>query len=225
MELLGSADIPAEEVAPSTSMQQQQEFYSLIKGRAVAMAVALEQRDALTSQHCRRVARLSVSLGRRCGLTDRDLRLLEIAAAFHDVGKIGIPDDVLKKPSTFTDDDWAVMKTHAEKGQRILDAAGLRDGETLGLAIRHHHERYDGQGYPDGLAGEEIPLLSRIIAITDTYDAMATPRIYGRWRPPAEIVAVLRAEQGRQHDPYLSEMFLEMIGARRFTVPVLASAS
>ena len=206
-------------------MQQQQEFYSLIKGRAVAMSVALEQRDALTSQHCRRVARLSVSLGRRCGLTDRDLRLLAIAAAFHDVGKIGIPDDVLKKPSTFTDDDWAIMKTHAEKGQRILDAAGLRDGETLGLAIRHHHERYDGQGYPDGLAGEEIPLLSRIIAITDTYDAMATPRIYGRWRPPAELVAVLKAEQGRQHDPYLSEMFLEMIGARRFTVPVLASAS
>ena len=206
-------------------MQQQQEFYSLIKGRAVAMSVALEQRDALTSQHCRRVARLSVSLGRRCGLTDRDLRLLAIAAAFHDVGKIGIPDDVLKKPSTFTDDDWAIMKTHAEKGQRILDAAGLRDGETLGLAIRHHHERYDGQGYPDGLAGEEIPLLSRIIAITDTYDAMATPRIYGRWRPPAEIVAVLKAEQGRQHDPCLSEMFLEMIGAHRFTVPVLASAS
>ena len=224
MDLHTSADIPAEEVAPSTSMQQQ-EFYSLVKGRAIAMSVALEQRDALTSQHCRRVARLSVSLGRRYGLPARDLRLLEIAAAFHDVGKIGIPDDVLKKPSTFTDDDWAIMKTHAEKGQRILHAAGLRDGEILGLAIRHHHERYDGRGYPDGVAGEEIPLLARIIAIADAYDAMATPRIYGRWRPPAEIVAVLKAEQGRQHDPYLSEMFLEMIGAHRFTVSGLASAS
>ena len=224
MEQLGSADIPAEEV-PSTSMQQQQEFYSLVKGRAVAMSVALEQRDALTSQHCQRVARLAVSLGRRYGLAPRDLRLLEIAAAFHDVGKIGIPDDVLKKPSRFTDHDWAIMKTHAEQGQRILHAAGLRDGETLGRAIRHHHERYDGQGYPDGLAGEEIPLLARIIAIADTYDAMATPRIYGRWRPPAEIVAVLEAEQGRQHDPHLSEMFLEMIGARRVTVSDLASAS
>jgi HD-GYP domain-containing protein (c-di-GMP phosphodiesterase class II) len=205
-------------------MQQPSEFYSLVKGRAVAMSVALEQRDAPTSQHCQRVARLAVSLGRRWGLPVRDLRLLEIAAAFHDVGKIGIPDDVLKKPSTFTDDDWAIMKTHAERGQRILHAAGLRDGETLGLAIRHHHERYDGHGYPDGLAGEEIPLLARIIAIADTYDAMATPRIYGRWRPPAEIVAVLEAEQGRQHDPYLSEMFLEMIGVHRFTVPARASA-
>jgi putative nucleotidyltransferase with HDIG domain len=205
--------------------QQQPEFYSLVKGRAVAMSVALEQRDTLTSQHCKRVAKLAVSLGRRYGLPDRDLRLLEIAAAFHDVGKIGIPDDILKKPGTFTDEDWAIMKTHAEQGQRILHAAGLRDGEPLGLAIRHHHERYDGQGYPDGLAGEAIPLLARIIAIADAYDAMATPRIYGRWRPPAEIIAVLRAEQGRQHDPYLSELFLEMIGANRFRVSALASAS
>ena len=206
-------------------MQQQPEFYSLVKGRAVAMSVALEQRDTLTSQHCQRVARLAVALGRRCGLLERDLRLLEIAAAFHDIGKIGIPDHVLKKPSRFNDDDWAIMKTHAERGQRILRAAALRDGEILGLAIRHHHERYDGQGYPDGLAGEAIPLLARIIAIADTYDAMATPRIYGRWRPPAEIVAVLEAEQGRQHDPYLSEMFLDMVGARRLTGSALAPAS
>jgi putative nucleotidyltransferase with HDIG domain len=116
--------------------QQQPEFYSLVKGRAVAMSVALEQRDTLTSQHCKRVAKLAVSLGRRYGLPDRDLRLLEIAAAFHDVGKIGIPDDILKKPGTFTDEDRAIMKTHAEQGQRILHAAGLRDGEPLGLAIR-----------------------------------------------------------------------------------------
>jgi putative nucleotidyltransferase with HDIG domain len=206
-------------------MQQQPEFYSLLKGRAVAMSVALEQRDALTSQHCQRVARLALALGRRCGLAARDLRLLEIAAAFHDIGKIGIPDDVLKKPSTFTDVDWAIMKTHSERGQRILHAAGLRDGETLGLAIRHHHERYDGQGYPDGLAGEEIPLLARIIAIADAYDAMATPRIYSRWRPPAEIVAVLEAEQGRQHDPRISALFLGMIDGRRLTASGLAVAS
>jgi len=203
----------------------QQEIYEGVKGRAFAMSVALEERDAATLQHCQRVASLSVGLGRRCGLSPRELRLLQLAAAFHDVGKIGIPDTVLKKAGRFTDDDWLIMKTHSEKGQRILHAAGLRDGEVLGLAIRHHHERYDGTGYPDGLAGEQIPLLARIIAITDTYDAMAAPRIYGRWRPPAEIVAVFKAEQGFQHDPRLSEMFLEMIGGTSLRAPAWASAS
>lgn len=203
----------------------QQDIHEFVKGRAFAMSVALEERDAPTLRHCQRVASLAVGLGRQCGLPERDLRLLQLAAAFHDVGKIGIPDNVLKKPGRFTDDDWAIMKTHSEKGQRILHAAGLKDGEMLGLAIRHHHERYDGTGYPDGLAGEQIPLLARIIAIADTYDAMVTPRIYGQWRKHSEIVEILRSEQGRQHDPLLSELFLELVAARRFRASAWASAS
>lgn len=203
----------------------EQDIHEVVKGRAFAMSVALEERDAPTLRHCQRVASLAVGLGRQCGLSERELRLLQLAAAFHDVGKIGIPDNVLKKPGRFTEDDWAIMKTHSEKGQRILHAAGLKDGEMLGLAIRHHHERYDGTGYPDGLAGERIPLLARIIAIADTYDAMAAPRIYGQWRTHSEIVEILRSEQGRQHDPVLSEMFLETVASPRFRASAWASAS
>ena len=188
-------------------------------------SVALDERDPATLQHCQRVAGLSLELGKRIALSERELRLLHVAAAFHDVGKIGIPDVVLKKNGRFTDGDWIVMRTHPERGQRILQAAGLKDGEALGLAVRHHHERYDGAGYPDRLAGDHIPLLARIIAIADSYDAMATPRTYGRFKPHAEILSELRNEQGAQHDPFLCAKFLELIERSPFRASVHASAS
>ena len=108
----------------------------------------------------------------------------------------------------------------------MLRDTGLKEAEVVGLAVRHHHERFDGAGYPDGLVGEAIPFMARIIAIADAYDAMAAPRIYGRIRPHAEIVAVLREERGRQHDPFLSDRFLEMIEASPFRASAaLESAS
>jgi HD-GYP domain-containing protein (c-di-GMP phosphodiesterase class II) len=203
----------------------QRQTYEIVKGRAFAMSVALDERDPATLRHCQRVAGLAWELGRQVGLSERELRILHLAAAFHDVGKIGIPDAVLKKAGRFTDGDWAIMKTHPERGQRILHAAGVRDGDALGLAVRHHHERYDGAGYPDGLAGENIPCLARIIAIADTYDAMIAPRVYGRFRTHADVLRVLREEQGGQHDPWLSGQFLGLIQRSPFRAPVHASAS
>jgi HD-GYP domain-containing protein (c-di-GMP phosphodiesterase class II) len=202
------------------------EIQQVVKRRASAISVALDKRDQATLRHCQRVAGLSAELGRRCGLSPRELRRLQVAAAFHDVGKIGIPDAVLKKRGRLTEADWAVMRTHCERGQQIVRGAGLTDGDAIGLAIRHHHERYDGAGYPDGLAGEAIPFMARIIAIADAYDAMATPRIYGPIRPHAEIVAVLSGERGKQHDPHLSDLFLEIIDASPFRAScALESAS
>jgi HD-GYP domain-containing protein (c-di-GMP phosphodiesterase class II) len=195
------------------------ESYELIKGHAFALSVALDERHHPTFTHCRRVAGLCLELGQQCGLSRRELRLLRLAAAYHDVGKIGIPDSVLHKPARFNDDDWAHMRAHSEKGQRILLAAGLEDSVTIGLAVRHHHERYDGNGYPDGLAGEAIPVLARIVAIADAYDAMASRRTYGQQRSHSQILDVLREERGLQHDAYLTDLFLGLIDNSAFKAP------
>jgi len=181
------------------------------EGREERSNRPLDERDGQTYQHCRRVADLSMALGRACGLSETDLSILFISASFHDVGKIGIPDSVLKKRTPFDERDWAIMRAHPTKGERILRAAGLDDGDSVGATVRHHHEQFDGHGYPDGLAGESIPLLSRIIAIADTYDAMTTTRNYGYIRNHAEVMHVLREHQGRQHDPTIVRKFADLI--------------
>ena len=181
-----------------------------------AVSVALDERDSLTCQHCNRVAGLSVELGRQCALSTRELRLLRTAAVFHDVGKIGIPDYVLQKSTPFSVGDWVVMKTHSAKGQRIVLAAGLQNGNLIGAAVRHHHERYDGEGYPDCLAGEAIPVMARIIAIADTYDAMARTRVYRHARSHDQIMKCLSEERGLQHDPYLHAKFAALIERSAF---------
>jgi HD-GYP domain-containing protein (c-di-GMP phosphodiesterase class II) len=186
-------------------------FYRDVVATAMATTVALDERDRATSVHCARVLGLSLALGAVCALSERELRLLRIVAGFHDVGKIGIPDRVLKKLTKFGEDDWMVMKEHSAKGERILRAAELEDGETIALAVRHHHERFDGQGYPDGLAGEAIPILSRIVAIADTYDAMARMRMYHVGRTHGQIMEELRNVRGRQHDGYLVGKFATII--------------
>ena len=185
------------------------EFYAAIDAKALAVSVALDERDPVTWRHCSRVAALALELGRYAALSERELRALHVSAGFHDIGKIGIPDSVLKKPTSFDADDWAIMKTHSARSERIMLAAGLEDGDMIGLAVRHHHERYDGTGYPDGLAGESIPILARIVAIVDAYDAMAT-RHDGLARAHQEIMEELRREQGRQHDSYLIGKFEQL---------------
>jgi HD-GYP domain-containing protein (c-di-GMP phosphodiesterase class II) len=183
------------------------------------VAVALDERDSITREHCDRVSGLAIELGLRCGLTERELDQLRIAAGFHDVGKIGIPDSVLKKKTPLNDDDWAVMKSHSAKSERIILAAELEDGAEIAAAARHHHERFDGGGYPDGLSGEAIPSLARIIAIADTYDAMAKMRLYAaKLKTHAEIMTELHSCAGQQHDPYLIQRFAEIVEWSRYRV-------
>ncbi len=189
-----------------------------MKARVAAVSVALDERDGQTFGHCSRVAGLSMELGRACGLSDDELGALLISAKFHDIGKIGIPDSVLKKRTPFDADDWAIMKAHSLKGERILRAASLDDGVRVGAAVRHHHERFDGNGYPDGLAGEAIPLLARVIAIADTYDAMTSTRNYGSVKTHAQVIGVLRDQSGLQHDPAIAKHFERVIQASSYRV-------
>lgn len=181
-----------------------------------ALSIALDERDSVTRDHCDRVSGLALELGRRAGLMEDDLRCLRLAARLHDIGKIGIPDWVLKKPGPLTADEWVVMKSHSARSERIVLASDMPDAEVVAHLVRHHHERFDGHGYPDGLSGESIPPLSRIVAIVDTYDAMARLRLYGQPVPHKEIMKELARVSGTQHDPYFSARFAEIIEGSPF---------
>lgn len=176
-------------------------------GHVHTLSATLRERDAHTADHGDRTCALALALGQLCSLQLTELSTLRLAASVHDVGKIGIPDRILRKPGKLETDEWAVMQTHPERGYRILmtiDAQGTAD---LAHGVRHHHESFDGTGYPDGLAGESIPILSRILALADSYDAMATTRSYHRPRSHDEIMRVLHEEDAGKYDPYLRTMF------------------
>ena len=204
----------------------------LLKERSTAamesLSATVDARDAYTAGHSRRVQQLSLAIGRELGLSQAELDLLGHAALFHDIGKLAIPDAVLLKPAELTVDEWSLMQRHAEEGARIIDRLGfLQDAVP---AIRHHHERFDGAGYPDGLAGEEIPLGARIIHVADALDSMLTTRIYRAARPVAEAVAELRIASGTQFCPRCVgalERLVEADGLADYgiRVPVLANAS
>lgn len=177
-----------------------------------ALTVALGFRDQSTERHSGRVSGLALELGESCGLSQTEIAVLNIAARLHDVGKIGIPDQILRKPAKLDADEWEIMQRHPLIGDAIIRATDLEEAEQAALAVRHHHERFNGQGYPDGLAGDAIPLPSRIISIVDSYDAMADPRAYHRARSHDAIMDILHDETGNKHDPQLMRIFDAMIG-------------
>jgi len=178
---------------------------------AGALAVALKARDAYTRFHSDRVMQLSLDLAVAMGLSGDELTLLETASALHDIGKIGIPDEVLLKAERLAEEEFAIMRAHSERGAQIVQALNMEGTDMVAKAILHHHECYDGTGYPHGLKGEEIPLMSRIITIADNYDAMATRRVYHAPRSHVEILNEMLAETGHKHDPDLFEVFIRQI--------------
>jgi diguanylate cyclase (GGDEF)-like protein/putative nucleotidyltransferase with HDIG domain len=164
-----------------------------------SLSATVDARDAYTAGHSRRVQQLSLAIGRELGLSQAELDLLGHAALFHDIGKLAIPDAILLKPASLTGEEWALMQRHAEEGARIIDRLGfLQDAVP---AIRHHHERFDGTGYPDRIAGEEIPLGARIIHVADALDSMLTTRIYRAARPVNEALGEVKAKSGSQFCP------------------------
>jgi putative nucleotidyltransferase with HDIG domain len=175
----------------------------LLKERSTAamesLSATVDARDAYTAGHSRRVQQLALAVGRELGLSQAELDLLGHAALFHDIGKLAIPDAVLLKPGSLTSDEWALMQRHAEEGARIIDRLGFLNDAVP--AIRHHHERFDGTGYPDGLAGDDIPLGARIIHVADALDSMLTTRIYRAARPADEALEELRRGAGTQFCP------------------------
>jgi HD-GYP domain-containing protein (c-di-GMP phosphodiesterase class II) len=185
--------------------------YAAMGGYLGMLSLALGERDLLTQYHSDRVVRICDEFGRHLGLTGAELTRLRLCAAAHDIGKIGIPDGILGKPGVLDKGEWRTMQTHPERGERLVLSVPVPGAGEIGSVVRHHHEHFDGSGYPDALAGEAIPLFSRLVAIADGYDAMATPRSYHGSREHGEIMEVMAAETGFKYDPALFDRFAEVI--------------
>ena len=175
---------------------------------AIALSKTIEAKDRYTSGHSQRVAVYSVEMGKRLGFDTERMETLRIGALLHDIGKVAVPDDILLKPGALDDDEFAIMKGHPLAGDRILAALpGMRDMADI---ARSHHERWDGRGYPMGVAGDSIPLEGRIVAIADAYDAMVTKRSYKSAMPLEKALNIIEKDGGSHFDPYLSKIFVAM---------------
>jgi putative nucleotidyltransferase with HDIG domain len=179
-------------------------------GILFALAKALEARDDNTSSHSLNVTRYSMLLGEHLGLDEEELRSLSQGALLHDLGKIGIPDDILKKPGGLDESEFEIIKKHPALTSEILDS--LETSEQFAAIARSHHERWDGDGYPDGLNGENIPLLARIVAIADAWDAMTSNRVYRDAMSENIALAIFEKEKDMgQWDPFLVDKFIKLI--------------
>lgn len=169
----------------------------------------VEAKSDYTIGHSNRVRIISLNLGLALGLNLSELEILERSAYLHDLGKLSIPDAILDKPGSLTNAEYARVKTHPVRGQRILmQSPSLAN---LVPVVRHHHERWDGNGYPDGLKAEEIPLLARIVAVADTFDAMTSARPYRSAFPLPVVLEELKANAGKQHDPAIVQILLDLV--------------
>ncbi len=173
-----------------------------------ALAQAVELKDDYTGNHTARVTNYSVLLGQQLGISPEQLELIKIGTPLHDIGKIGIDDIILKKPGRLTPAEFEIMKTHTTKGAKILETV-TELAQAIPI-VRSHHERWDGQGYPDRLAGESIPLLARVVAVADCFDAMTTTRPYRDSMPPDTAFAEVEKQKGRQFDPGVATAFLKI---------------
>lgn len=178
-------------------------------GIVQTLSAALEAKDVYTRDHTLDVHELVLSVGRAMRMTDTDVAALSYGALFHDVGKIGIPESILNKPGRLTAEEWKVMKRHTVIGEQIL--APLHFLAPVLPIVRHEHERWDGKGYPDGLAGDAIPVGSRIILVCDAYHAMTSDRPYRESLGCREAIRRLREGSGTQFDPRVVEAFLDAV--------------
>jgi len=174
-----------------------------------ALARAVEQRDQATWGHCERLALISVTMGVAMGMDRDSLIALYRGGYLHDLGKVGIPDSILCKPGKLTSEEWVIMQTHSARGEEIC--RHMKSLEPVLPIIRHHHERWDGTGYPDGLKGEQIPLLARVVQIADIYDALTTRRSYKEALGEEKALEILCQEAQRGwRDPQLTALFLDL---------------
>ncbi len=182
-----------------------------------AMANAIEAKDRYTEGHNERVAAFAVALARAAGLSQREQELVRMAGILHDVGKIGVPDQVLNKPGVLSEEEFRCIHEHPVHGGRILEP--LQSLREVREVVLYHHERFDGRGYPEGLAGEGIPLYARIVAIADSYDAMTSDRPYRAGLTREEALNELLAKAGEMWDPELVTIFVELARDGGLTFP------
>jgi len=177
-----------------------------------AFGGALDLKDAETEGHCQRVTAITISIAKAMGVDAESLRHIARGAFLHDIGKMGVPDQILRKPGPLTEAEREIMRRHCEIGYNVLERIPfLREASEIVLS---HQEHYDGSGYPRGLRGEQIPLMARILSIADAYDAMLSPRPYRPALSPDEAQRTLQGGAGSQWDPHLIRVFLDALGAR-----------
>jgi putative nucleotidyltransferase with HDIG domain len=208
----------------STTISRQneslQEANELLKARSqsamASLAATVDARDAYTAGHSRRVRHIALEIGRELGVGPDELETLGHAALFHDIGKIAIPDVILLKPGKLSAEEWKVMQSHAEEGARIIERLAFLQAAVP--AIRHHHERIDGSGYPHGLEGDDIPLLARIIHVADALDSMVTDRVYRRGREVDFALDEIRRATGTQFCPRVAKALERAVAAGRVAI-------
>jgi putative nucleotidyltransferase with HDIG domain len=176
-----------------------------------ALAAEVEAENSHTTAHTERVALVARHLAMRLRLRDEDEDIAWRGGKMHDIGKLGIPHTILHKRGPLAADEWAVMRQHPLIGENMVRP--LKTAQGLLPIIRHHHERWDGTGYPDGLQGEQIPLLARIVATCDAYDSMVSDRPYRPGRPHPTAVAILKSGRGSQWDPHVVDILIEEVPA------------
>lgn len=189
--------------------QDKQHRVSILTKTIQALIAALEAKDSYTSGHSVRVARYARLIGEALNLTENELFTLELSAQLHDIGKIGMPDHILNKTSSLEEREFQLARKHPQVGSNIVGK--IDELREVAAIIRHHHERYDGSGYPDGLAGEAIPLLSRIITLTDAYESIVSTRSYNVPKEKLEALEELKKHAGSQFDPKLTELFSQLM--------------
>ncbi|WP_036307776.1 HD-GYP domain-containing protein [Methylophilus sp. 5] len=181
-------------------------------------ADALRMRDAYTRLHSDRVMSLSKGIGQAIGLSSKELDALELGACLHDIGKIVVPDAVLLKPSKLDEREFAIMQSHPSVGADLIEVYEHDDAHRIADVVRHHHEWFNGSGYPGRLVGEAIPLLARIVTVVDNYDAMAVRRVYQGARPHHEIMQIMESEAGTKLDPEMFKRFVQVIDDPRYAM-------
>ena len=187
----------------------------LYRETLASLSNALEAKDGYTSSHTQQVVDLAVEVGGRLGLVGDELRTLELGSLLHDIGKLRVPESILNKPGPLTDEEWEVMRAHPEAGEQIL--CPISSLQAVLPLVRSHHERWDGRGYPDGLAGPAIPIGARIVSVCDAFRAMVEVRPYRAARDPEAALAELGACAGTQFDPSCVETLRTVLCERRRT--------
>jgi HD-GYP domain-containing protein (c-di-GMP phosphodiesterase class II) len=184
-----------------------EENREMFVGTVKALAAAIDGKDKYTRGHSERVARVSVAIGKRCGMGEAELETLRISALLHDIGKIAIDDSILKKPAALTDEEFEIMKTHPQKGYKIMSQIPAMKDFLPGMYM--HHEMVNGEGYPQGLKGSEIPLQAKIVSVADSFDAMITNRPYQKGMNLEQALDRIRSFVGTRYDGKVVEALVE----------------
>ncbi len=212
-DILASIHIATQGMKAKKLLDQESVHFNVL----TSLIRALGECDKDTENHVKRTQKLGAELGKRIGLTDMEQSNLLLLCLMHDIGKIGIPQEIINKPGRLSEEEWKIVRSHSEKGYRI--ACSNHELKDIADAILHHHERWDGEGYPDGLSRESIPVLSRVIAVVDAYDAITNDRPYRQAMTYEEAVAEMKQCAGSQFDPYIVSEFLQMLEEQAGTQP------